>query len=311
VHRARIFGILISRFSTRDDAHARRRARVCTHIEGGNAVVLLSDDSKVNIVISIFYAYCAAAANISVMLQRYGAAPRRDTSRKSRNKIFNGAKFIRFISKSISYELLQGSFSISCIHHYKHHEGSYYSTGITWSARAKLEERENHLRSSSRQWIFTQGYSRQPPTLFRVVPSNIWPKIFALWWSCQDYPQRSRIKRAYGNRDRAIDPRRTLLRTLPRTLSESFSSFPGFVCAGSGSNRGVHTVCVVRYRVTIASGNSAARLQTHKTCRTIHRRAANRHANRRKNNLPTLVVWYLQSRNTYVKLPTIHTGDTI
>jgi len=98
--------------------HTHAGARVCTHIEGGSAVVLLSDDSKVNIVISIFYAYCAAAANISVMLQRYGtaprrAAPRRDTSRKSRNKIFNGAKFIRFISKSISYELLQGSFSIS------------------------------------------------------------------------------------------------------------------------------------------------------------------------------------------------------
>jgi hypothetical protein len=74
------------------------------------------------------------------MLQRYGAAPRRDTSRKSRNKIFNGAKFIRFISKSISYELLQGSFSISCTHHYKHHEGSYYSAGITWSARGKLDE---------------------------------------------------------------------------------------------------------------------------------------------------------------------------
>jgi len=55
-----------------------------------------------------------------------------------------------------------------------------------------------------------------------------------------------------------------------RTLSESFSSFPGFVCAGSGSNRGVHTVRVVRYRVTIAPGNSAARLQTHKTRRTIH-----------------------------------------
>lgn len=59
---ARIFGILISRFSTRA-AHTQRERR--------GAVVSRSDDSKVNIVIFIFYAYCTAATNISVMLQRY------------------------------------------------------------------------------------------------------------------------------------------------------------------------------------------------------------------------------------------------
>jgi len=96
VYRVQIFGILISRFSTR---------RAHTGDGAPCVVVLYSDDSKVNIVIFIFYAYCAAAADISVMLQRYDP---HDTLRKSRNKIFNDAKFIRFISKSFPNELLQG-----------------------------------------------------------------------------------------------------------------------------------------------------------------------------------------------------------